>query len=79
MHTLSLRISKSNDKLIHNLIKGKGIHSASAELASDFFISDWPDALPWPEDILRPNGVQNGHSRTENSDTVVAKVHKTTG
>ena len=50
--TLGTRISQ-NPKLIPRLLDGDGCASMTGERASDYIDANWPEHLPWPEDVPR--------------------------
>lgn len=47
-HTLGIRVV-NNHKFFRNLEAGKGAHSRSVGLATEWFQKNWPDDLPWPD------------------------------
>lgn len=52
--TLGKLITKSNNRLILQLIDPNGtVLADNAELASDWFLQNWPDGVPWPAEVPR--------------------------
>ena len=59
-NTVSTQIcGRSNNRMIGGLLKGRDIRSSNAEALADFLDREWPDDVPWPENIKR-----NWSSRT---------------
>jgi hypothetical protein len=52
--TLGALISKTgNNRLILQIIDGRPVEAPNAELATDYFIANWPADLEWPADVPR--------------------------
>lgn len=49
-HALGLKVT-GNHKFFKNLETGKGAHSKSVDLATSWFQGNWPDDVPWPDEI----------------------------
>jgi hypothetical protein len=52
LHALGLRAS-GNAKLFKRLALGLGCTLENAERASRWFADNWPDGVPWPDDVPR--------------------------
>ena len=47
-----------NNRLILQLVTGENIYAVNAELATDYFISNWPRSAVWPKDVPQPSGAR---------------------
>ena len=52
LSTLSDRVV-GNDKTFIHLVKGRDCRASAAERATEFFNSNWPIVLPWPDGVRR--------------------------
>jgi hypothetical protein len=68
---ISTIIFGSGDR-IDGVAEGKDLNTRSFERAMQWFSSNWPDGLIWPEGVERPQPQQLGESPPSQADEAVA-------
>lgn len=57
-YALGVRVV-NNHKFFKNLEAGRGAHSGSLRQATEWFQDNWPEGVPWPENVPQSGSISS--------------------